>query len=276
MEDDLRLKNYSPHTRLAYLRCARAFAAHFRRSPEEMGGEEIREFLLHLVKVKKIGPVNLRMHVAAIRFLYRVTLGRPQEIAGIQYPKVPVRIPEPLSPEEIELLISSFRSRKHRTIAILAYGAGLRISEVCQLKTGDIDASRRVIRVRSGKGAKDRDVMLGDRVLDALREYWRVLRPAGPYLFPSQKLPKQPISPGAIRSALRKAARQAGIRKRCTPHVLRHSFASHLLDLGADLRRIQVLLGHRHLDSTARYLFVAGEAVSRVPSPLDLLWKRQS
>jgi integrase/recombinase XerD len=263
MEDDLGLKGYSPHTHRAYLRCAREFAAHFHKSPTKMGFVEIREYLVHLLRIRKVSANVLRMHIAALRFLYKVTLGRPEAMGHVAYPKVPERLPDILSKDEVQRLFGAIRSIKHRMIAMLVYDTGLRISEVCFLRTVDIDASRRLIHVRGGKGAKDRNVKLGEKLLKALREYWRREQPKGSLLFQ--------ISQVAVRMALCKAAREAGLTKRVSPHVLRHCYATHLLEAGTDLRRIQFLLGHNRLESTARYLHVACEALRDTPSPLDQL-----
>lgn len=271
MADDLKLRCYSPHTCRAYLRCATAFASHFRRSPEEMGAPEVREFLLHLLKGRGAGASVLRMHVAALRFLYGVTLDRGEALRTIRYPKVPRRLPNVLTREEVRRLLDGIRSAKHRAIAMLAYGSGLRVSEACALRIADIDAQRRLIHVRGGKGAKDREVMLGDSLLAALRDYWRQQRPAGPFLFPATRKTAGHVRPNAVGRALRKASRAAGLKRGVSPHALRHSFATHLLEAGTDIRRIQVLLGHNQIDTTARYLSVTPEAVRNTRSPLDSL-----
>jgi integrase/recombinase XerD len=231
MQEDLLLKAYSPHTQRAYLGCARHFARHYLRSPEDMGEQEIRDFLLHLVRERKASPATLSMYVNALKFLYNVTLKRPEAVQGLAYPKRPKTLPVILSPEEVIRIFAAIRSVKHKAIIATAYAAGLRISEVCALRVSDIDSQRRRIHVRAGKGKKDRYVMLGESLLDLLRQYYRKARPRGDYLFPGYK-PQRPICTTAVRQVLRKAVREAGLTKRVTMHTLRHCFATHLLERG--------------------------------------------
>ena len=192
------------------------------------------------------------MYVAGIRFLYGVTLDRPEVAKRIPWPKVPRKQPDILSGTEVTHLLAAIESVKHRVVLTAAYGAGMRVSEACRLQVGDIDSQRGLIHIRQGKGSRDRHVMLGDRLLSALREYWSLTRPQGPYLFPGQR-PGTSVSATAVRTALHAAVAKAGISKRVTPHVLRHSFATHLLEAGADIRVIQVLLGHQSIRTTAHY-----------------------
>jgi len=270
MAEDLRLKNYSLATQTEYLRCARHFTDYFNRSPLRLGEADIRKFLLHLTDEKKASPATVKMHVAAVTFLYSVTLNQPQKVARLVWPKVPRTLPDILSGPEAERLLNAVESLKHRVILMTAYGAGMRIGEACSLMTIDIDSSRMVIHIRDGKRGHDRYVMLSPVLLQALREYWRQFRPEGPALFPGEK-EGTCIHPETVRDALRQALVKAGIKKRVTPHSLRHAFATHLLEAGADIRTIQRLLGHGSIRSTARYTHVSTKHIASTPSPLDRL-----
>lgn len=269
MTEDLKLKNYAPATRSEYLRCAKQFAAYHMRSPAEMGEREIRDFLLSLALESK-GVETLKMHIAALKFLYGTTLRRPEEIVALPWPKVPHRLPDILSGTEVDQLLGAVEPLMHRAVVMTAYGSGLRIREACSLRADDVDSKRKLIHVRDGKRARDRYVPLPDRLRDFLREYWRQVRPPGPFLFPGAK-PGRPISPHAVRDALAKGIRKAGIKKRVKMHTLRHSFATHLLEGGTDIRVIQVLLGHASIRTTMRYTQVTQKHVGRVTSPLDIL-----
>lgn len=187
MDGDLRLKGYSAVTRYHYVRCARRFAAHYRKSPAALGEAEIRAFLLHLIHEQQAKPATVRMHVAALKFLYGITLQRPEVVARIPWPQVPEHLPDILTAAEIVQVLHAVHLLKHRVVLMIAYGAGLRISEVCSLEVGDIDSQRMVIHVRAGKGAKDRYVMLSERLLAVLREYWRLTTPPGSVLFPGKR-----------------------------------------------------------------------------------------
>jgi site-specific recombinase XerD len=269
MAEDLRLKNYRPNTREAYLRCARIFDEHNgRRSPMRLGAEEIRKFFVHLTEKKNASPATLKMYVAAVRFLYSITLGHPEKVAALMWPKVPHPLPDILSVSEVERLLNAIESLKHRAILMTAYGAGMRIGEACSLMTVDIDSERMVIHVRDGKRGRDRYVMLSPVLLQVLRAYWKAFRPEGLALFPGEK-EGTCIQPEAVRDALRQAVQKAGIKKRVTPHSLRHAFATHVLEAGADIRTIQVLLGHSSIRSTARYTHVSTKHIASTPSPLD-------
>ena len=270
METDLRLRGLSANTQRIYLRGVRDFAGYHRRSPAELGEPEIRAFLTHLLTARRVAPSTQGVYAAALRFLYRVTRRRPEVAGDIPRPRVPHRLPESLSAAEITRLLRVLRQVKHRTIVMTAYGAGLRISEVCALPRGDIDADRMVRHVRAGKGGHARIVPLSPRLLAMLRTHWRTTRPAGPYLFPGTK-PGQPISRKAVWHLLRRGARWAGITKRVYPHTLRHRFATHLLEAGTDLRTIQQLLGHRSIRSTVRYTAVSQPVLDRVRIPLETL-----
>jgi site-specific recombinase XerD len=270
MKEDLLLKAYSPHTMRNYLRCARHFAKHYMRSPEVMGEQEIRGFLLHLVRDRKVSPATLDMYVNALKFLYNVTLKRPEAVQGLAHPKRPKTLPVILSPEEVLRIFGAIRSVKHKAIMATAYAAGLRISEVCGLRLADIDSQRRRIHVRAGKGKKDRYVMLGESLLDLLRQYYRKARPQGEYLFPGYK-PHRPICTTAVRQVLRKVIQETGLAKKVTMHTLRHCFATHLLERGTDIRILQVLLGHSSIRTTLRYTHITDPLVQKLVSPLDLI-----
>ena len=269
MIEDLKLKNYAPATCSEYLRCARQFAAYHMRSPAEMGEREIRDFLLALAFQRK-GVETLKMHIAALKFLYGTTLRRPEEIVALPWPKVPHRLPDILSGTEVDQLLGAVEPLMYRAVVMTAYGSGLRISEACSLRADDIDSKRKLIHVRDGKRARDRYVPLPDRLRNFLREYWRQVRPPGPFLFPGAKAGR-PISRHAVRDALAKGIRKAGIKKRVKMHTLRHSFATHLLEGGTDIRVIQALLGHASIRTTVRYTQVSQKHLGRVTSPLDIL-----
>jgi integrase/recombinase XerD len=269
MIEDLQLRNYARRTCKEYVTCAQAFVAYHRRPPQEMGELEVRQFLMHLLEQKKAGPATRKMHVAGIKFLYEVTLRRPDVVAAIPWPKVAHNVPEILSGSEVAGLLGAVDSIKHRAIVMTAYGAGLRISEVCALKVTDIDSKRMLIRVL-GKGGHERYVLLPERVLFILRRYWVTERPTGDWLFPGQQK-GCPISAASVRFHLHAAADKTGLRKRVTPHVLRHSFATHLLELGTDVRIIQMLLGHRSIRTTVRYTRVTNRLIATTRSPIDVL-----
>jgi len=270
MEADLDLRNRSVYTKEAYLLRAKHFAEWHGRSPAEMGEAEVRAYLLYLVREKKVGPATHAMYVAAIKFLYEVTLGRPEVVAGIPYPKRPKKLPDILSGSQVEGLFAAIRSIKLLAICMTAYGGGLRISEVCELKPEDIDSARMLIHVRDGKGSKDRYVPLSPRLLSTLRQYWKHARPKPPYLFPG-RIPGRSITTAAVEKALAKVVARCAFGKRVTPHSLRHGYATHQLEVGTNLRVIQRLLGHSSVQTTARYTHVSVEHIGRIKSPLDLL-----
>jgi site-specific recombinase XerD len=243
-------------------------AAFYRRSPEELGEADIRGFLLHLVQVDCVAPSTYRQVLAALRFLYTVTLGRAWEVERIPFPKRPGRkLPHVLSGEQILALFKALRSPKYRAIVMTCYAAGLRISEACQLRVADIDSQRMVLRVR-GKGDKERYTLLPPRLLQVLRVYWKLYRPTD-LLFPG-RTPAGHICPDTVRQVLAKAAAAAGLAK-CTPHSLRHSFATHLLDQGTDLVVIQALLGHQSIRTTTLYTHVSTAKIQKTQSPLERL-----
>jgi len=269
MTEDMEIRNLSPNTQLAYLQQVSSFAKYCRRSPEVVGPEEIRGYQVYVTNERKLAPGSLSIIASALRFLYKVTLKRAWVDTEIPLPKKPFILPVILSREEVAHFFESIASRKHRTILMTAYAAGLRISEVTRLKLTDIDSQRMMLRVEQGKGQKDRYVMLSPQLLEILRAYWKLTH-STVWLFPGD-IPGRPISKAAVEQACQKARRVSGIKKPITPHSLRHGFASHLLEAGTDVRRIQLLMGHRSLATTARYLKVATTTVCATTSPFDLL-----
>ncbi|MFH1679939.1 MAG: site-specific integrase [Candidatus Eisenbacteria bacterium] len=269
MEEDLTLGGYSPCTRKVYLCYARLFAGFHHRSPAEMGEQEIRVYLLHLVEERKVSRQTYRQVRAALTFLYAVTLRRPVEVAYLPVRRGKTPLPVVLSGSEVAALLDAVCDLKYRAILMAIYSGGLRISEACTLRPGDIDSKRRVIHIRAGKGGRDRYTILSERFLALLRKYWRTERPTE-WLFPGGA-PAGHVSPDAARLVFHKAVHAAGIRKQVTPHVLRHSFATHLLECGTDIRTAQVLLGHGSLRATEVYTHVSVEHIGRTRSPLDLL-----
>jgi integrase/recombinase XerD len=270
MREDLLLKAYSPHTLKAYLSSVRHFVKYYMRSPQDMGEKEVRDFLLHLIRDRKASPATQDMYVNALKFLYTVTLKRPEVVKDISHPKRPQTLPVILSPEEVLRIFEAIRSVKYKAIIATAYAAGLRVSEVCGLCIADIDSQRMRIHVRSGKGKKDRYVMLGESLLVLLRQYYKAARPKGEYLFPGQK-PHRPICTTSVSQVLRRVIRETGLTKRVTMHTLRHCFATHLLEAGTDIRILQVLLGHSSIRTTLRYTHITDRLIQKLVSPLDII-----
>jgi len=270
MFEDMQIRNLSPHTQASYVQQVSQFARHFGKSPAELGPEDVRAYQVYLTNEKKLAATSILIAVSAIRFLYKVTLKKAWTFEeAIPTCKKPQKLPVILSPEEVLHLLSCVQSIKQRAILTTCYAAGLRVSEAVHLKPTAIDNQRMVIRVEQGKGQKDRYVMLSPRLLDTLRSYWRAVRPEE-WLFPGDH-PGQPITRSAVELACQSARRIAGLTKPVTPHCLRHAFAVHLLESGTDVRTIQLLLGHRSLATTARYLRIATNKVCSTSSPLDLL-----
>jgi integrase/recombinase XerD len=272
MQEELQRRNYSESTADCYLRQITEFAKYFGRSPAHLGPEEIKQFQLFLVQKKKVSWATYIQATAALRFLYVKTLGRAFMAEQIPYPKRPKYLPTVLSQEEIERLLSAARSLKHRALVMTLYGAGLRVSEACRLTLDDIDSSRMVIHVRQAKGKKDRDVMLSPVLLETLRQYWKDSRPKR-WLFPGYG-PDKPMNTKSVFLMVQSVAARAKIAKTVSPHTLRHSFATHLLESGTDLRTIQLLLGHADLRTTMIYLQVSQHHIRKTVSPLDHLCGR--
>jgi site-specific recombinase XerD len=270
MTEDMQVRNLALNTQTSYVQQVSLFARHFHKSPEELGPEDIRAYQVYLTNERKLAPGSVLIAVAALRFLYKVSLKRDWTFEDIiPAPKKPQKLPVVLSPEEVLQFLGCIGNTKHRAILTTCYAAGLRISEAVRLTIPDIDSQRMVIRVEQGKGQKDRYVMLSARLLEILRHWWRVEKPR-PWLFPGDS-PGQHISKDAVEQACQKARRRCSIPKPITPHSLRHAFAVHLLESGTDVRTIQLLLGHRSLATTARYLRIATTKVCSTSSPLDLL-----
>jgi site-specific recombinase XerD len=254
-----------------YLGVIRRLARFTARSPAVLDTEAVQGWLLHRIEIDGIRLANLKMHVAAVKFLYREVLDRPDVVASLPWPKVPIRLPDVPSADEVVRLLAAAPLPRHRLVWMVAYGAGLRVSEACALQVGDIDSRRGVIVVRGGKGGKDRLTLLPRRLLEELRAYWRETRPPGPWLFPGGR-PGRPLTPRSAQRELVLAARRAGIhRRRLGCHLLRHAFATHLMEGGTDLRTIQELLGHTSLKTTVLYLHVRADHIQRTRSPLDKL-----
>ena len=269
MLQDMGIRNLAVNTQLAYVQQISAFARHFDRSPEALGPEQVRAYQVHLIEERKLAAGSLSVVAAALRFLYKITLRRPWNDDDIPMPKRPLKLPIVLSPEEVVRFLAFVASTKHRAILTTIYASGLRVSEAVALCPADIDSSRMVLRVDQGKGRKDRYVMLSPRLLEVLRDYWRIERPR-PWLFPGDGVGSH-ITKNAVEQACQKAHRAAGIDKPVTPHSLRHAFATHLLEAGTDVRRIQLLLGHRSLSTTSRYLKIATSSLCATVSPFDQL-----
>ena len=268
MIEDMTIRNLSPATQRSYVHAVAKFSRFFGRSPDRLGLEDVRAFQVHLVAGGISWPA-LNQTVCALRFFYGVTLGQPALPERIAYAREPRKLPVVLSADEVVRFLESVPGLKSRTALTTAYAAGLRASEAVGLKIGDIDSGRMVIRIEQGKGGKDRYAMLSTQLLTILRGYWHLARPRS-WLFPGRDESK-PIDPQVLHAACRSACKAAGLGKRVTVHTLRHSFATHLLEAGTDIRIIQALLGHNNLSTTARYTQVADTTIRRTTSPLDRL-----
>jgi site-specific recombinase XerD len=268
MIEDMSIRNLSPATQQSYTYAVAKFSRHFGRSPDRLGLEDVRAYPLHLIAQQRSWS-HINQTVCALRFFYGVTLGRSDAHEKIVAAREPQRLPEVLSGEEIVRFLEVVPGLRNRVALTTAYGAGLRVGEVVRLQPAAIDSNRMLIRVEQGKGSKDRYVMLSPQLLQILRTYWRLARP-GKWLFPGHD-PAEPVSIATLQEACREAARQAELSKPVTVNTLRHSFATHLLEAGTDIRIIQVLLGHARLSTTARYTQVATHLIADTTSPLDRL-----
>lgn len=269
MIETLELRGVSPKTLKLYVDCVARFAQHFGKSPEQLGTEEVRTYLLYLVRERKVAWSTYKQALAALRFLYRWVLERGEVVQDIRAPRPERRLPVVLSFEEVHRFFAAIPSFKHRTLLMLAYAAGLRLSEAAQVRIADIDSQRMVIRVVQGKRKKDRDTILSPLLLQMLRHYWWAARPTD-YLFPGRGQ-SGVVRSSTVQRACIEARQVAGLAKEVTPHTLRHSFATHLLEAGTDLRVIQQLLGHSSPRTTALYTHVSNKLISQTKSPLDLL-----
>lgn len=269
MIDDLRIRNYSQQTIDCYVRRIAAFATHFGRSPADLSPEDIRSYQIYLLTERKVSASTLNRTTAALRFLYGVTLNGKIPVEKIPVAKLGKSLPMVLSRDELKVFFGAVDNPKHRTLLYTLYAAGLRLSEALSLRAEDIDSSRGVIRVRHGKGNKDRYTILAPSLLKALRAYWRAWQPKE-WMFPRWNSEKQ-LSTGAAQRVCFRTRKKAGIKKSVTPHTLRHCFATHLLEAGIDLRTIQVLLGHTSISTTSRYLRVAVDGLCASHKETDLL-----
>lgn len=267
MQGDMELRGFSKPTQKTYLREVSRFVQHFGKPPEELGEKEIKEYLLHVVRDRKISLSTLKQYYSALRFLYKITLQRDWVVDKIPYPKQTTKLPVILDKEEVQSMFCATQNIKHKAILMLTYSAGLRVSETAHLAVSDIDSTRMLIHVRQGKGGRDRYSLLSHVALDTLRQYWKEYHPAS-WLFPGQEADR-PISPSSMQMIFTHAKKKAGITKPVSIHSLRHSFATHLLEAGTDLHHIQLLLGHASPKTTTIYLHVSKHNLSRIASPLD-------
>lgn len=264
--DDLRLRNKSPRTIETYVLRVAQFAKHFGCSPERLGPEQLRAYQQHLI-ARQMSWSMFNQSVCALRFLYNVTLGRPHLIVHLPFAKRPRTVPTVLSPEEVVRFLEAALAGRDRTLLDVTYSCGLRLKEVLGLQVGDIDSARMVLHIRRGKGQKERLVPLSPRLLAVLRAYWREHRPAT-WLFPGIKATLA-LTDGTVQRICKRTARRAGLSKRISPHTLRHSFATHLLEAGVDLLSVQALLGHSHFNTTAKYLHVSMRRLRQLPQLLE-------
>lgn len=270
MEEELRLRGYSPVTIKAYVGAVRNFALFHGRSPDQMGAEEVRAYLLHLNDEKKLAPASINQALAGIRFFYNNVLRRPCEVGQTVGQKQKRKLPVVLSEQEVIQLLNAAANLRDRAILMTLYSGGLRLLELIHLQPRDIDSATMRILVREGKGGKDRYVILSETLLEVLRQYFSKFRPKC-WLFYSVK-PDQPVHPRCIQKMVKDTALRAGLTKQVSPHVLRHSFATHLLEHGTNLRYIQELMGHKSLKTTMLYTHVSQRALGKVVSPLDRLY----
>ncbi len=269
MIEDMQLRNYSTGTQRSYIHYVEDFANHYHLNPSRLGLDEIRNYQLYLIEERKLSPQSVNCFVSAVKFLYTVTLEMPWGDEHFPRLKVPEKLPVVLAASEVMQFFGCIGILKHRAVLMLCYGSGLRISEAVSLKVSDIDSKRMLVAVRQGKGGKDRYSVLSARLLLLLRQYWKIQRPKD-WLFPAIRADRH-IQEHTIRQVCREACQMAGITKQVTPHMLRHSFATHLLESGTDTRAIQVMLGHSRIDTTARYTRVSPQTVGQTVSPLDSL-----
>jgi integrase/recombinase XerD len=277
MIESMQLRNLALTTQRSYIHYVSEFARYYWLSPEHLDLEAVRQYQLHLLQERKLSPQSVNTFVSAVQFLYLNTLEMPWKKEDFPRARRPRTLPVVLSPDQVRRLFEFIPGIKNRAALMLCFGAGLRVSEAAAFKTANIDSARMLLRVELGKGSKDRYTTLSPALLDLLRVYWRVMRPAGPWLFPSWR-PERHISPGLLQRACREAWQLAKLPKRVTPHTLRHSFATCLLDSGVDTRVIQVLLGHENIETTARYTAVSPAKIASIASPAEQLlagsWKK--
>jgi site-specific recombinase XerD len=264
---DLQLCGAKPRTQKTYLREAENLAKYFNRSPAELGEDELKEYLLYLMKERHLSEGTFRFYVAGLKFLYRTTLKREWAVEKIRYPRAKRKLPVVLDLSEVESLFSVTKNLKHKAILMITYSSGLRVSETASLKLTDIDSKRMMVRITQGKGGKDRYSILSQTTLEQLRQYWKKYRPTE-WLFDGQKK-DHPITTHSIQLMFYAAKKRAGITKPVSVHTLRHSFATHLIEAGTSLHHVQLLLGHRSPTTTTIYLHVSRLNLAQVISPLD-------
>jgi len=269
MIEDMTIRNFDARTQQSYIRSVRSCCRYCDRRPAELTFEDVRQYQLHLTQCG-LAPASINGAMVALRFFFRVTLKRPEAIDYIPIVRQPQRLPVVMTPQEVASLLEAAPGLKWRTALSVAYGAGLRASEVVGLKVSDIDSERMRIRVEQGKGRRDRDALLSPHLLSVLRNWWRVARPSV-WLFPNRLTAFNAVTPRSLNRAFHEAVRKAGIKKPVCLHTLRHCFATHLLEQNVDVRVIQVLLGHKKLETTAVYAHVAAKTLDGIDSPLDLL-----
>jgi integrase/recombinase XerD len=272
MIEDMRIRNLATTTQRSYIHYVAEFAKYFNRSPQELDLEAVRQYQLYMTQERRLSPQSVNTFVSAVQFLYLTTLEMPWEKKDFPRARLEDKLPVVLAPGEVQRFLDQVTGVKNRAVLLTCYGAGLRISEAVALQVSNIDSRRMLIRVEHGKGGKDRYVMLSPCLLEILRAYWRILHPTGPWLFPSWRNHLH-LTAGGVQTACREAWQRSGLAKRVTAHMLRHSFATHLLERGVDTRVIQALLGHRRIDTTARYTAVSPATISATASPLDQLLK---
>lgn len=264
---ELQLRGITPRTQTAYLREIAKLEKYFKKSPEELGEEEVKEYLVHMLENRGLSSGTYKYYAAGIKFLYRTTLNRGEVVEKIKYPKAKIKLPVVLDLSEVRTMLSVMENLKHRAVLTITYSAGLRVSETAHLKVTDIDSKRMMVRVRQGKGGKDRYTILSKTTLECLREYWRAYRPKD-WLFEGQKEGSH-ICYTSIRNIFVEAKERAGITKPVGPHSLRHAFATHLIEAGTSLHHVQLLLGHKSPKTTTVYLHVSKMNLAQVCSPLD-------
>jgi len=277
MLEELQRRHYSQDTIRSYIRAVEDFARYFSCAPDRLGSRHIREYQAMLFHKRKLSPGSVTVYLAALRFFYCKTLRRAWRIEDTPYPKKDHLLPQILSQQEVQRLIDAASTAFHRTLLMTVYATGARNAEATRLKFRDFDKQRMVVHIQGGKGRKDRDVMLSSKLLAELREHWhRLRRSPKVWLFPGNinHCGDQPIDTKTVWHACSRAARRAGLGKRVHPHTLRHCFATHLLEAGADLRTIQLLLGHNDLKATAKYLHLSQRHLHAAASPLDSLWSQ--
>jgi integrase/recombinase XerD len=271
MLEDMRLRNFSPRTQEAYIRAVAHFTKYFMKPPQTLAADQVRQYLLYLVQERRVSWSLYNQARCALQFFFRVTLGRDETFGGLPCARERKRVPVVLSQEELHRFFAVIRNLKHKAMFMTVYATGLRVSELVGLWVEDIDSTRMLIRVRDGKGQKERYAKLSVYLLQVLRDYYRMCRPKK-WLFPGQ-IPDRPMTASGVQWLADVIRQRAGLTKRITPHTFRHSYATHMLDAGADLRTIQVLLGHRHIKSTTIYMHVSQAKIDAAPSPLDLMYR---